>query len=122
VHYCMPGPVDAWSTLVFNWLAAPGRTAGAGVLLGGGRPSHHRRDQWTARADHINKNAGADDARGGGGGSGSGGRSGGAARSRFFSVPLSEWLSQRAASAKLEGGWHAPGKLSRNWWWPFNCT
>jgi hypothetical protein len=53
---------------------------------------------------------------------------GGPMRSRFFSVPLNRWLAERGASAAFErcGGASAPClptvRLSRQIWWPFNCS
>ena len=46
LHYCMPGPVDTWSTLIYNWLASsavPSVASGAAPLVrvGSVAGAHH---------------------------------------------------------------------------------
>jgi len=46
LHYCMPGPVDTWSTLIYNWLASsaiPSVASGATPLVrvGSVAGAHH---------------------------------------------------------------------------------
>ena len=52
---------------------------------------------------------------------------GGAYKSRFFEMPVEQWLGTRGASSHLEkcGGAAACApsiRLTRHEWWPFNCS
>ena len=131
VHYCMPGPVDAWSTLVYNWIvhgkgglasssarlsadsaSASIISASPLVALGGRAAARQVRLNGTGRLPRRHYLLGLN-------------QSSSRARSRFFKLNLTRWLSERGASTWMEKCSSATcwtPRLSRQWWWPFNCS
>ena len=108
MHYCHPGPVDAWSDLVFNALTAA--------------DARHRRQHQ--HRQHLFRHTGA--ATGGGGG-------GGARRSRFFDIQRGAWQRdtalveiELAMQKECDATPGCPRHSNRSLtevapWWPFAC-
>jgi hypothetical protein len=136
VHYCLPGPVDAWSTLVYDWLLSTGAVVGDDV-----NRDHDATSGANASARSPNVAIESERAGAKGGGRGAPRRpparaARGVPRSShegFFSLSLERWLSERGAGLSLERcsssgppevrcGTHVGLRLSRQWWWPFNCS
>ena len=126
----------AWSTLVYDWLLSTGAVAGDDV-----NRDHDATSGANASARSPNVAIESERAGAKGGGHGAPRRpparaARGVPRSShegFFSLSLERWLSERGAGLSLERcsssgppevrcGTHVGLRLSRQWWWPFNCS
>ena len=133
VHYCLPGPVDAWSMLLYNLLLhkplppapAEGARPAAPLEVRSRGPAKNKRQR--AGGQLVGQHA-----------------AGGDAARRFFAINASLWLSTRGASQTLErcvsvkgracrsvnctsgallGEVECTGGLAKKPWWPFgNCS
>lgn len=130
MHYCLPGPVDAWSQLILNQLKYAPPSFAAGVAGGGAvGPRKPRRRKMVGLAA-ANSTAAAHNR---------------SSSSRFFALDLDKWLTERGSAARLErcreqlprellrhgaslsdeeahvAASPCAGGLSKMWWWPFHC-
>ena len=99
MHYCLPGVVDTWSTLLYNLLTSQRlrkalEPVEVATRLGGGRASPKS------------------NARG----------------SRFFSTNSSEWLLMKGYAERFEkctvgghGGGRCEMRMQQQPWWAFHC-
>ena len=105
VHYCLPGVVDTISTLVYNWIIGvmPIKPPGGGPAT----------NTTTTIGGYVKANGRVANVS-----------------NKFFSISMERWLGERGASVHLEkcGKACLPGlsvpvtRLSRQWWWAFNCS
>jgi uncharacterized membrane protein YgcG len=130
VHYCLPGVVDMWPTLLYNLLTS--------TRLRKALDEHRRGPAAGATGVTGQQQQRASSASGGGGGGASsgGGSSGGGStsdaavargRPRFLNTNVSEWLHQKGFAERFEAcGRTRRGmceyNLQRQPWWAFRCV
>ena len=123
VHYCLPGAVDAWSMLIYNWMRVNAQSAVGQQLVSVTGMHYDQGTIATSRAAHrtIAGQLGQQRRRL------SRFSQGNRSNSRFFASSLKHWLSERGASTYLEKcvsgrGCSPPPKLYKHLWFAFNCS